>query len=142
MGGHVSLLAFSRREDIAAACVWATPFRLRGLENVRNHPDLSALGPGFFEDLKNHDLPSSASSLHHLLILHGERDEVIPCSQAVELYESASSPRSLKIFPGGDHRFTDPAHRNEALRRSVRWFREHLLPFGESYARRWEPGIG
>jgi alpha-beta hydrolase superfamily lysophospholipase len=126
MGGYVALLAFSQRSDVGAICVLASPFDLKSLVGFRDHPDLSPLGPGFFADLERHDLASSSRGLHHLLILHGERDEVIPASQARRLYEAASEPKELFVFPGGDHRFSDPAQRVEAAERCLRWFQRHL----------------
>ncbi len=61
MGGYVSLIVFARRRDIRALCVWATPFDVGGLADLRDHPDLSALGPDFFADLKRRDLVSRHS---------------------------------------------------------------------------------
>jgi alpha-beta hydrolase superfamily lysophospholipase len=127
MGGFVSLLTAARSREVRALCVWATPFDLGGLVDLRGHPDLAPLGPAFYQDLKVHDLVPLAPFLHHLLVLHGEKDEVIPQSHARRIFEMASPPKKIRIFPGGDHRFTDPVHRTEALELSVRWFQKHLL---------------
>lgn len=39
-----------------------------------------------------------------LLIIHGEHDEVIPCSMARELYENCNSTKRLEIVKGGLHK--------------------------------------
>jgi alpha-beta hydrolase superfamily lysophospholipase len=126
MGGYVSLLAFAARGDLQATAVWATPFDLKGLSSQRGHPDLSSLGPAFFEDLPLHDLAPLDTRLHHLLIIHGERDEVVPHSHAHRLFKLASEPKELCIIPGGDHRFTNPAHRVRAGDLTLHWFRRWL----------------
>ena len=38
-----------------------------------------------------------------LLVLHGERDEVVPVSHGRALFEAAREPKSLRIFPGLGH---------------------------------------
>jgi uncharacterized protein len=126
MGGYISLLTFAARNDIRAVCVWATPFDMKALAADRDDSDLEALGPRFYEDLGLHDLASLAPRLHHLLVLHGECDEVVPQDHARRLHRVASDPKALHIFPGGDHRFTDPEQRARAVEMSLHWFRTHM----------------
>lgn len=126
MGGYVALLTFAMRQDIEAVCVWATPFEVQALREARDHPDLSSLGQSFYDDLSNHDLASSGHMLHHVLVLHGACDKVIPQSHAFRIYARASGPKAIHIFTGGDHRFTDPAHRSRATELSLEWFQNHL----------------
>lgn len=38
-----------------------------------------------------------------LLVLHGEGDEVVPLSQARELFEAAPEPKRIRTFPGVGH---------------------------------------
>jgi len=40
----------------------------------------------------------------HLLILHGENDELVPVDQARELYDLAGEPKQISILPGTGHR--------------------------------------
>jgi len=127
MGGFVALLTFLARGDVQALCVWATPFRLDLLSSRRGHPDLDRLGPDFFEDLAVHDLRPRCGELHHLLLLHGGQDEVVPVNHGFLLYRYASPPKALEIIPQADHRFSDPEHRRQATERSLAWFRAHLI---------------
>ncbi len=39
-----------------------------------------------------------------LLVIHGERDEVVPCSMARELYENCDATKKLEIIEGGLHK--------------------------------------
>ncbi len=38
-----------------------------------------------------------------LLVLHGEGDEIVPLSQARELFEAAPEPKRIRTFPGVGH---------------------------------------
>jgi alpha-beta hydrolase superfamily lysophospholipase len=38
-----------------------------------------------------------------LLVLHGERDDIVPLLHGVELYEAATCPKRLVTFPGAGH---------------------------------------
>jgi len=39
-----------------------------------------------------------------LLIVHGERDELVPVEHSYELFELAQEPKEIKILAGGEHR--------------------------------------
>ena len=127
LGGYVSLLTAQKRPGIKAVCTWATPFDLKGLAEHSNHPDLDKLGPGFFEDAKKHDLGASMGGISRLLVLHGERDEIVPEAHAHKIHRSASEPKALHVIPSADHRFSDPKHRQRAADLSIEWFRRHLF---------------
>jgi fermentation-respiration switch protein FrsA (DUF1100 family) len=38
-----------------------------------------------------------------LLVLHGERDEIVPLSHGQELFEGAPEPKRMQVFPGLGH---------------------------------------
>src|SRR6185437_5888712 len=44
-----------------------------------------------------------------LLLLHGTADTILPHECSERLYERAAEPRTLKLFPGVGHRFTEAA---------------------------------
>lgn len=128
MGGFVCLLALGERSDVSAACVWATPFAPRELVALRGHRETRELDETFFKDLTNHSLGSIASKIHHLLVIHGEEDELVPAQDAFRINDIASEPKQVSLIPGADHRFTDPAHRDQAMRMTLEWFSIHLGP--------------
>ena len=63
----------------------------------------------FFEDLKKWDVWSLAKKISPipLLIIQGDRDEVVDPKEAHMLYKSARCPKEIKIIKGGDHTLTD-----------------------------------
>jgi dienelactone hydrolase len=78
------------------------------------------------------------------LILHGEKDDEIPASQAKDMHEKLKrfgKTSELVIYPGAYHRFdrgfsgggrtkytyeVDGAARDDAFKRTVAWLRRHL----------------
>ncbi len=55
-----------------------------------------------------------------LLLLHGERDELIDPSQALRLYEKAREPKEFILIPGAGHRLRLS---REAMEAAARWLR-------------------
>lgn len=55
-----------------------------------------------------------------LLIVHGEADELIPVSEARELYRKAGKPKELALIPGAGHRLRLDEKAMDIVRRWVR----------------------
>ena len=70
------------------------------------------------EEIKNVKCP--------IVIVHGTEDARVPFEDARELFNHANEPKRLEIIEGADHRFTEPAHRQELLDLLQEWFRETL----------------
>lgn len=58
-----------------------------------------------------------------VLIIHGEKDELIPPEHAHRLYRAASQPKELFMIEGAGHRLR---HNKEALTRTLSWIKELL----------------
>ena len=80
-----------------------------------------------FKKTLRFDLTHLLKSLHHILIFHGDADEVVPVSEALEIHELAGAPKRLIVFENGDHVMSNPDHQEIFARESVEWFREHLF---------------
>jgi fermentation-respiration switch protein FrsA (DUF1100 family) len=53
-----------------------------------------------------------------LLLIHGDRDDVVPLAHAHELYNSAGEPKELRIIKGAGHRLR---HVKEAVDIAMEW---------------------
>jgi dipeptidyl aminopeptidase/acylaminoacyl peptidase len=62
------------------------------------------------------------------MVIHGEKDELVPVDQAWEIFHSLGGPKEIRILEGADHRLTDPAHRSRAMDLSIAWFKRYLQP--------------
>ena len=74
----------------------------------------------------NHRLLPLLSKVSNCLIIHGNRDDLVPMDQSWGLVQGLGSPKEIRVIEGGDHRFLDPAHRQRAIDLSVAWFKKFL----------------
>jgi alpha-beta hydrolase superfamily lysophospholipase len=121
-GGTVSLLAAAARPQLVSAMAcWATPFDLGaiagGLEGAPRTTVRFPAGHRLGEPNHLGNLPA----LKNVLVVHGGSDEIVPCRDAVSIYQRLGEPRRLLIMEPADHRFLDPDWRRQALDASLDW---------------------
>jgi dipeptidyl aminopeptidase/acylaminoacyl peptidase len=126
LGGYISLIKAAREEDIRAVATWATPFTLARLEERRKEGEMASLGEEFFHDIKAHDLTHALPKVANCLVIHGDRDELVPVEQARMIYKHLNEPKKLEIIEGGDHRLTQREHRKKANHMTLEWFKRYL----------------
>ena len=128
LGGYVSLIRASEEEKIRAVVIWATPFHLDDLKSNQGTEGHPLPEEAFFEDLPKHRLLPVLPKVANCMVIHGEKDELVPVDQAWEIFHSLGSPKEIRILEGADHRLTDPAHRSHAMELSTAWFKRYLQP--------------
>lgn len=72
------------------------------------------------------DLDHLLKDLLHVLIFHGDADDVVPVGEAQMIHTLAGDPKRLIIFENGDHVMSNPVHQETFARESIQWFREYL----------------
>ncbi len=128
MGGAVALLAAARDERIVAVATLAAVAHTelideRHPEEARSWHQLGyvdtpagRIGRAFYDDALAHDVLSAVRIVRApILVLHGDRDEIVPVSDAHDIASTARNA-SLDIVYGADHRFSNPVHLRPALR--------------------------
>ena len=135
-GGTVSILAASRDERIAALATLAASAHPDEI-NMR-HPQVALefsqqgymeipegkIGPTFYEDLFAYDVVRAISILRiPTYILHGERDEVVPVADAMDLGSAARHTR-VEVIPEADHRLSNPVQQREIMNSICEFFIE------------------
>jgi dipeptidyl aminopeptidase/acylaminoacyl peptidase len=126
MGGFISIFKAAADPRVKALALWATPALLEGEKEVIETEEGVRLQDSFYDDAKGFDAAQAIKGLSNCLLLHGQADEIVPLAHAETLYRAARPPKHLEVFPGGDHRFTDPRHRQRAIRMSLEWFQKYL----------------
>ncbi len=126
MGGFISIFKAAADPRVKALVLWATPALFEGGKEVVETEEGVRLQDSFYDDAKGYDAGRAIQGVSNCLFLHGEADELVPLAHAETLYHAARSPKHLEIFPGGDHRFTDPQHRRRAIQISLAWFQKYL----------------
>ena len=127
MGGFVSLLAASYRDEIKAVAAWATPFSFEELREGITRSSGDIIKDRFFDDARLHAADVFVPRVRNLLIIHGDRDETVPLRHAHRLYDLAREPRRLEIIPGADHSISAPEHREKAVALSLAWFKQWIV---------------
>lgn len=126
LGGYVSILVANQDFKVKAVAAWATPANLDDLAERPNAVREQGLGDAFIAELKTGRYLRAPVGTRYCLVIHGDRDELVPLEHARHLYEAMLNPRQLEIIPGGNHQFTDPTHRREAIRLSLDWIGRYL----------------
>lgn len=138
MGGAVAILYAAEDPGVQAlvalACVarpGAFPPEEVSRWEERGHID-SPLGPislVFLKDAREKDVFGAAARLKvPLLLIHGEADELIPPTEALDLFRAARPPKRLVLIGGADHRFSLDAHVEEIGELIAGWFERYLPP--------------
>jgi len=136
-GGNGAICFAAMEKEVAGVCAWATPvvplqLFTRLLQTAKRLPggilELDGerglhLREGFLADLARHDIKQAAAGIspRPLFILHGDRDELVPVSDAYSLAEAALEPKQLVVVPGGDHQFS--GHYKEAQFAIAEWLK-------------------
>ena len=126
LGGFLSLIKASGNKEIKAVVTWAAPIHLDDLGTKKQEEDYPLPPNVFFEDLPKHRLVPLLSKVSHCLVIHGEKDELVPLDQALGIFTHLRVPKELHVIGGADHRLTDPANRQRAIDLSVDWFKKYL----------------
>lgn len=128
MGGAACIHAWKSLSDIgfspSGAVLCASPVISSTIVNIPTDANdkREALPLRFFKENLLFDLTEAAEGLHHLLIFHGDADEVVPVSNARLLYEKAGEPKELVIHRNGKHRMDAPDHQKEFEQRALAWY--------------------
>jgi len=140
LGSAIALLTACRQPAVSAVCRIAgrvsaarpvhflTPMQQEKLVETGRVAFTSrgrqlSLTRDFFEDAGRHDLTAAARSLNiPMLVVHGDRDEIIPVSEAH--LSKAVNPEhvELQIVSGGDHMLASPEHQDQVARTVTSWF--------------------
>jgi len=140
-GGTTALLHGALDRRVAGVCTWAAPAELIKLFNAArgtSNKDQGELQPlqdpsgtvmvrnTFFSDLAQYDPAGSAAKIspRPLLVLHGEKDTVVPVTNASLIARAAGEPKELHIIPQADHQFTQ--HYQEAWQITLTWLLKHF----------------
>ncbi|MBW1956107.1 MAG: alpha/beta fold hydrolase [Deltaproteobacteria bacterium] len=123
MGGAASLCVAATR-FVPALVTVAAPVRSReitatGPADLEPDPLTTAL---LKEESLRFDLSDRLSRIRNILLFHGDEDEIVPFSNALEIEKRTTPPKHLIRFEGGDHRMSDPNHQAVFVREATRWF--------------------
>ncbi len=126
LGGFLSLIMASMDRKIKAIVIWATPLHLDDLGSKKQEEDYPLPPKAFFKDLPKHRLLPLLTKVSNCLVIHGEKDELVPVKQALKIFEHLREPKEIHIIGGADHRLLHPDHRQRAIELTMDWFKKYL----------------
>jgi uncharacterized protein len=126
LGGYLSLIKASMDKEIRTTVIWATPFHLDDLKSKKEGEDYPPPKEAFLQDLSNHRILPLLPKISNCLVIHGSQDELVSMDQAWEIFQGLASPKEIRVIEGGDHRLTNPAHRQRAIDLTTAWFKKFL----------------
>lgn len=130
MGGAACINAWQALEktdaNVCGGVLCAAPVKSRTIQNIptRANDTRPALPLDFFRKNLLFDLTEQAAALHHVLIFHGDADQVVPVSNAHTLFNSMQPPRECIIQKGGDHQMSSEAHQTEFAAHATAWYKK------------------
>jgi dienelactone hydrolase len=154
LGGGLAILFASRNDIIQTLVLWSSVstvhrydkaqiavWEKQGFLEVDNKmtKPMLVLSAAFLKDLQqnktNLDITKAASDLNiPVLIIHGDRDEIVPVEEAHHIYKQLKSDsKDIMILEGANHNFgithpfgTRNTHFDTALDLSESWFDRYL----------------
>lgn len=126
-GGTV-VLAYAAEYASPALITYAAPINSTNInhDNIRDNSGQSP-SSALLTDALAFDIGQKLTSIRNILVAHSESDETVPLTHAREIHRSAGDPKRLIIFPGGDHRMSDPSHQQEFEAQFIEWIRSANL---------------
>lgn len=88
-------------------------------------PRSFVVGDEFLADIADHSVTAAVSALGcPLLLLHGDRDDVVGLEHSRRLFESAQDPKRLVVLKDADHLLSDRTQAEVAVGEIVRFVAE------------------
>lgn len=123
MGGAVCISA-AVYFDIDSLVTFAAPVRTASITESRSNSDDADSRDSTFDKKKlQWDISARLESLHHILIVHGDSDPLVPVSNAYEIYEKSGNPKKLIVQKNGDHSMSDKRHQENFVLNAALWFK-------------------
>ncbi len=124
LGDRIGLIG--EDETIKAVVIWATPLHMDDFKSKERDENTPLPHAVFFEDLPKHRLLPLLTKVSNCFVIHGEEDELVPVEQAWGIFRNLNTPKEMHVIGKGDHRLTDPIHRQRAIDLTVDWFKKYL----------------
>lgn len=129
-GAATALVKAARDKRMRCISLWATPFLLE--KEGDGSIDNISFKDNIYTDFASYRILEEAKKVSCALVIHGEMDETVPCTEGKRIYENLRQPKSIEIIEGGDHVFADPVHRDKVINLALDWFRTYLLKTEQS----------
>ncbi|MCK5099962.1 MAG: alpha/beta hydrolase, partial [Desulfobacteraceae bacterium] len=110
--------------NLCGAVLCSAPVKSRTIENIPMdaNGDRPALPLSFFKHNLLFNIRDKAHNLFNVLVFHGDADEVVPVSNAYDIYTLAKEPKQLIIHKNGDHQMSSKKDQDQFETEAGAWF--------------------
>jgi len=128
MGGATCINAWDtllqNNINLCGAVLCSAPVKSRTIENIPTdaNGDRPALPLSFFKKNLLFNIMDKTKDLSNVLVFHGDADEVVPVSNAYDIYNHAREHKKLIIHKNGDHQMTDKKDQAQFELETIAWF--------------------
>jgi len=127
MGGAVCI-SVADVLDIDAWVTYASPVRSSSIITaLKESDDANKIKPLLDQKFLKWDISDQLKHLHHIFILHGDSDKIVPPANAHEIFTKSNDPKKLILQKGGNHLMSNKKHQKNFLREAVNWFKKWLI---------------
>ena len=119
LGGTICLTAAKQVAPFAMVTL-AAPVQSRSIALPTDSPE--SLKSKIVGNRLRFNIKDTINTIHHILIIHGSADEIVPTSNADTIYHLSGQPKKQIILENGDHRISDPLHQQQFLDAATNWF--------------------
>ena len=125
-GGTV-VLAYAAHHRVPAVITYAAPSNSAAIQhaNIRDNQG-NRPHTGLLSEALAFDIVPMIKTVSNILIAHSQSDETIPVDHALQIHANVAAPKTLKIFPGGDHRMSNPQHQQQFETLFVQWLKNQF----------------
>lgn len=81
----------------------------------------------YYQENMGFDLTPGLADIHHILVVHGDKDDIVPVHNAHTIMEMAQGPKELIINNGGDHRMSNADHQARFFTRATDWLKAAFM---------------
>ncbi len=120
-GGSTCLAAAAALKP-ARMVTLAAPIDSHSLIRAARRKSSDPLPPFLESEAFQFDLSDNLAGVHDLLVIHGEKDEVVPLEHGRRIYAAVRDPKQIIVNPGGDHRVSHPDHQRALVDVCQDWF--------------------
>ncbi len=134
-GGYMTMWAVTQTDRFRAAVAGAGVANWQSYygENLIDKWMIPFFGASVYEDPAVYEKSSPIRFVMRVktptLVIVGERDAECPAPQSFEFWHALKTlgiPTQLVVYPGEGHHFTDPAHLEDRVERTLAWFQTYL----------------
>ncbi len=129
MGGATCINAWQPLMDAGfppmGGILCAAPVVSRTIQNIPldANGDRPALPLQFFKENLLFNILDKAKTLHHVMIFHGDADEIVPVSNAHDLFNAMQTPKEKIIHKNGAHQMASTTDQKDFEIRAPAWFK-------------------